>query len=58
MDTGVSVKTTETPELDEREASCRDLVARLLSRESERVRHARYVRELASETTKTLQSRR
>jgi hypothetical protein len=48
----VRVRAEETTGSDEEGASCRACIALLLPRKSERVRHARYVRELASETTK------
>ena len=49
---GVSLVEPDVPAPDEEGASCWACIALLLARKSERVRHARYVRELASETTK------
>jgi hypothetical protein len=50
--TAVSASSKLAVASDEEGASCRACIALLLPRKSERVRHARYVRELASETTK------
>ena len=48
---GVSVAAIESVGMDDEEQSAPTQNGRLLSRKSERVRHARYVRELASQTT-------
>jgi hypothetical protein len=51
-DASVPEVVEQTPASDDEEQSAPTPNGRLLSRKSERVRHARYVRELASQTTK------
>jgi predicted lipid-binding transport protein (Tim44 family) len=53
MDTSVSVKTPPTADLDETQASTPTPNLCLVPLKSERARPTRYVRELASQTTKT-----